>query len=186
MKTFYADLTSLSWYAQGKHHITPKLPQELEQAYEERCVLQKLHTAAGEVYIPPMAFKLCLLDTARYLSMPIPGKGKSTYTKHFKQGVQCTEPIMVGLKAEEVRIEKVFTLAQPNNPKSGRVWKWFPIIEHWAGTLQILAIDDIFTIDVIRKHLQVAGGITGIGVWRPASGGLWGKFKLEDVREETL
>ena len=82
MKRFVAELRSLTPYAQGKYHEEPRLPQELHDAYKQRTVLAQLHTAAGEVYIPPMAFKLCLRTTAQYLGEQIPGKGKERYTKH--------------------------------------------------------------------------------------------------------
>jgi hypothetical protein len=186
MKAFDATLHSLTPYAQGRYHGTQKLPQELEQAYEERCVLHKLHTAVGEIYVPPMAFKHCIESAARYTGDQIPGRGKERYTKHYVQGVLCPDPLMLGMKADTVRIEKVFTSTQPGKPNSGRAWKWFPVIDSWSGVLQIIAVDDIFTPDVIERHLRIGGLITGIGVWRPERGGMWGKFQVLGVTEREL
>jgi hypothetical protein len=182
MKLFTATLRSLTSYSQGRPHGLPKLPQELEQAYEERTVLAKLHTAVNEVFIPPMALKYCLTEGARYSADQIPGRGKERYTKHYIRGVICSEPIMLGITTEQVRIEKIFTWSQPS-ARTGRVWKWFPVIDRWEGTLQILAVDDILTPDVIKRHLTIAGTCIGIGVWRPENGGLWGKFQVLSVDE---
>lgn len=186
MKTFIASLKSLTPYSQGKYHNTPKEPRELEQAYEERCCLLKLHVSLGEIYIPPMAFKKCLENTAGYLGEQIPGKGKERYTKHYRQGLMCTEPMLLGIGPQDVRIEKIFTSTQPGKKNSGRAWKWFPVINQWAGNLQIIAVDDIFTRDVIERHLSMAGVINGVGVWRPENGGMWGKFQLVKLEETTL
>jgi hypothetical protein len=183
MKTFEADLRSLTPYSQGRHHNTPKEPRELDPAYEARTVLLKLHTAVGEIYIPPMCFKLMLQSTAQYSGERIPGKGQETYTKHYRRGIICPEPIMLGLKPEEVRVVDLFLPSQPGKPKSPRVWKKFPVIDQWSGVLQIIAIDDIFTAEVVRRHLELGGLITGIGVWRTENSGMQGKFTVTDFRE---
>jgi hypothetical protein len=186
MKCFVADLQSITALSQGRNHGTPKLPQELEQAYEERTVLAKLHTATDQIYIPPIAFKLCLEKTASYLGEKIPGHGSSTYTKHYRQGVMCPDPIMLGLTVDKVRIDKVFIPTQPGKPNSGRAWKWFPLIDQWQAELRIIALDDIFTQSVIERHLKIAGQMTGIGVWRPERGGMQGKFHVVNFQEREL
>lgn len=183
MKIFEATLRSLTPYGPGRHHATPKLPKELDPAYEERTVLNKLHVGVNEIYIPPIAFKLCLESTAGYAAERIPGKGQTTYTKYYRRGVICTEPVMLGIKPEEVRIERLFLPSQPGKPKSPRVWKLFPVIDQWQGVLQIIAVDDIFTGDVIQRHLSMAGLITGIGTWRPENSGMHGKFEVVLFKE---
>lgn len=184
MKIYEAHLKSTVPYAQGRYHDTPKESRELHDDYEKRTYLNKLHTSVGKVYIPPMAFKKCLEETAQYLKLQIPGRGKETYTKNFRQGVLCNEPCMLDLTPADTRLEKVFTLSQPSKPQGGRVWKYFPVMDHWEGVLTIWALDDMITNEVLTKHLQIGGQITGIGVWRPRNGGMWGKFKLIELVEK--
>jgi hypothetical protein len=186
MKCFVAEIKGLTPLSQGRNHGTPKLPQELEQAYEERTVLQKLHIAVEEIFIPPIAFKLCLEKTAGYLAEKIPGHGLTQYTKHYRQGIMCPDPIMLGVGVDKVRIDKVFIPTQPNRPNSGRAWKWFPLLDQWQAELTIMAVDDIFTDEVIERHLRIAGQITGIGVWRPERGGMQGKFSVMAFEERDL
>jgi hypothetical protein len=134
MKRFVAELQSSTPLSFGRNHDTPKLPRELEQAYEERTVLHKLHTAAGQIYIPPMAFKLCLEQTASYLGEQVPGKGAERYTKHYRQGVLCPEPVMLGITAEKVRIDKVFIPSQPGAPSQDGSGNGFPLLTSgWAS-----------------------------------------------------
>lgn len=185
MKQFVAELKGLTPYGQGKMHLEEKLPQELNDAYAERTWPARAHTAAGEVYIPPMAFKLMLESTARYAKTPIPGRLKETYTKHYRQGIIIPDPIMLGIQIADVQPAKVFTWAEPSR-RSTRVWRYFPVIEQWAGVLTIIAIDDIFTAAVVEEHLRLGGKLVGIGVWRPESGGMWGKFDVTHFAEVEL
>lgn len=188
MKKYIAHLVSTTPYSQGRHHDTPKLEREQPEAYDRRTYLRRLHTAVGKVYIPPMAFKKCLEETASYLKMQIPGQGKATYTKNFKRGVLCTEPITLDIRPEDTRMERIFTSLTPSKMNSPRGWRHFPVIDHWEGDLEILVIDEIITEFVLRRHLEIAGMISGIGVYRPSSpnGGTWGKFKLETLKEVEM
>jgi hypothetical protein len=186
MKKYTASLQSVTPYSQGRHHTTEKLDREGHDAYAERTALEQLHVGPSGIYIPPMAFKKCLQDTARYLKLQIPGRGKETYTKNFTQGVLCPEPIFLRLSAEDVRIEKVFTWGDPNKKTGGRVWRYFPVIDAWEGILEIWVIDEIIVREVLQKHLALGGQITGIGTWRPQSGGMWGKFKVVAMEEHDV
>lgn len=186
MKRYDAQLQSVTPYTQGRYHDMPKLEREQPEAYDKRTYLHRLHTAMGQVYIPPMAFKKCLEDTARYLGMQIPGKGKATYTKNFRQGVLLNEPMMLGLTPEDTRLERIYTSLTPQKTNGPRGWRHFPVIDQWQGTLQILVIDELITADVLRKHLEVGGMITGIGVWRPQNGGMWGKFRVLGMEEQEV
>ena len=88
MKVVSVHLESISAYSQSKYYETPHLERENPKDYEARTWRDRLHVdEKGEVYIPPMAFKNVLSEIAKFLGMQIPGKGKSTYTKHFEAGL---------------------------------------------------------------------------------------------------
>ena len=188
MKQYAANLKSLTPYAQGRFHDLPKLEREQPEAYDRRTYLSRLHVSMGSIFIPPMAFKKCIEETAQYLRMQIPGQGKSTYTKNFKRGVLCNEPLMLDRSPEDTRLERIFTSLQPGKANSGRGWRHFPVIDSWEGVLKVIVLDELITEAILRRHLEVGGQITGVGVWRPSSpnGGLWGKFSVVDMVEEDL
>jgi len=96
MKTAIAKLRSVSPYSQSRFHDTPKKENEPNEAYRARTWRNHLHTDdAGQVIIPPMTFKNCVTEAAKFISMSVPGKGKATFTKYFEAGVMVIDPAFV-------------------------------------------------------------------------------------------
>ena len=146
MKTAIATLKSVSPYSQSKHYNTEKLAKELHKDYEARTWRDRLHTTLdGEVFIPPMSFKNCLSEAARFLSVQIPGKGKSTYTKHFEAGVLVTDALHLGVKATDVKGEWLFVPSDGKRGGGSRVDKCFPVIHEWGGDVTFHILDETIT-----------------------------------------
>lgn len=182
MKTAIATLKSASPYSQSKHYTTDKLERELPKDYEARTWRDRLHTTdSGEVFIPPMSFKNCLSEAAKFLSMQIPGKGKSTYTKHFEAGVLVTDGLPLGIKADTVKGEWLFVPHDGVRGSGKRVDKCFPIIHQWSGDVTFYILDEIVTEDVFRYVLTQAGRFIGIGRFRPRNNGFYGRFTVEEI-----
>lgn len=88
MKIATVRLRSVSPYSQSRFHDTPKLDKERPDDHEMRTWQNRLHVGSdGNVFIPPMSLKKSIETASRFLGMQIKGRGKSTYTKHFKAGV---------------------------------------------------------------------------------------------------
>lgn len=174
-------LKGLTPYSQSKPHRTEKLNKELHEDHEVRTWRERMHVDKdGLVFIPPMSFKNCMAEIAKYLSMQIPGKGKSTYTKHFEAGILVTDPCSLGIKAEEVAGDWVFVPSDGVKGGGKRVYRCFPIIPPgWTTVVDFLILDDIITKDVFLKHLEQAGQLIGIGRFRPRNGGYYGRFIVE-------
>lgn len=187
-------LRSVSPYSQSRAYDAPKKPKETAKDYEERTWKERLHVLDGQVYIPPMGFKNCLSEAARFLSEQIPGKGKSTYTKHFEAGVLCFTPGMLEdlkgnpLKADTVKGEWVFVPSDGVRGSGKRVWKCFPMIYEWQTTIQFKIHDDTVTQPVFDRTLRQAGVLIGLGRWRVRNNGLYGMFTVEsfDWKEFTI
>src|SRR5262245_36928815 len=107
MKTATVTLTGVSPYSQSKHYQDqPKKEKESAADYEVRTWRERCHvTEDGHIFIPPMAFKNCLAEAAKFLSERIPGKGTATYTKHFEAGILVTEPLLLPELKKDVRGE---------------------------------------------------------------------------------
>lgn len=187
MRTVIVNLESNSPYSQGKHVSLLEHPyiggNENKAVYEKRTWMHKMHVDdKGYVFIPPMAFKLSLCEAAQYMSIKIPGKGNSTYTKNFVSGVQVIQPATLPIKAEDVPCYSVFVPSDGGNKGGGsRVEKFFPIIYNWKATVEYLIFDSSIPKDVFIKHLATAGTLIGIGVFRPRNAGYYGRYSMTDI-----
>lgn len=165
----------------------PVRPEEIsgetKDQQEERTWRDKAHTDEdGNVFIPPTAFRNALQNAAKYLSMPIKGKGKRTYTKHFKSGIITgSDPLYVGVKKDAIKGQWLFV---PSDGKAGggsRVYKCFPILHAWEVDVIYYILDETISEEVFEKHLEIAGQFIGVGSWRPQNGGMNGRFEVKGV-----
>jgi len=183
-------------YSVGRYFAQdfPKGDKESHDAYEKRTWRNRLHVLEGKpkeigrdetketflegpVVIPPMAFKNCIYEAAKYLSISIPGQGKATYTKHFEAGVLILEGITLPVKASEVKPNAVHVPSDGKRGGTKRVMKYFPTIPNWKGTLTVHVLDEKITREVFEKVFNEAGKFIGIGTFRPRNNGLNGRFR---------
>ncbi len=129
-----------------------------------------------------MSFKNCLSEAAKFLSIQIPGKGKSTYTKHIEAGVLVTDPLVLNIKKENVLGEWLFVPSDGIRGSGKRVDKCFPVIHQWSGEVTFYVLDETVTEDVFKNILEQAGKFIGIGRFRPRNNGFYGRFVIESIR----
>lgn len=188
MRVATATLESISPYSQSRHHDEPSLgrasgsktesPKDKEaRTWRERCHVDK----EGRLFIPPMAFKNCLAEIAKYLSVQIPGKGKSTYTKHFEAGVMVLDGLTLPITKDKVAGEWLFVPADGRRGSGKRVEKCFPVVHEWSGKVQFHILDDVITPEVFEQHLRDAGNFIGIGRFRPRNNGYYGRFAVKSI-----
>jgi len=182
MKTAICKLSSLSPYNQSRQHFTEKEPKETFDDHEKRTWREKGHYDRDDIaYIPPMAFKNCIAQAAKMLSISIPGQGKSKYTKHFVSGVMVTD--MLSLNCEKQNIEPQWISCDPQGRKGGMgVLRAFPHFETWEGVIEVHVLDDTITKEVFERVLKEAGNFVGIGQFRPEKGGYFGRFELLNIK----
>lgn len=178
-------LVGIAPYSQSGVIQTPKNSGENADAYEQRTWRERMHVDKdGIVFIPPQAIKSALVDVAKFLGESVPGKGKSTYTKHFTAGVMVIDPLTLGIKGADVQSERLFV---PSDGKAGggkRVWKIFPVIPQWQASGELFAIDPVLIDkpEKIQQYLEQAGRFIGIGRFRPRNGGFNGRFNVTDFK----
>jgi len=185
MITVVATLKSVSPYGQSRNYEMdcPKKEKESSKDYEQRTWMNRLHvTPDGRVFIPPMSFKNCISEAAKFLGQQIPGKGKATYTKHFEAGILVPDPVVLPIKATEVEGLWLFVPASGKRGDGRRVWKCFPVIKEWSGDVTFLIFDETVTQDVLKYHLEQAGKFIGVGFFRPRNNGYFGRFSLEKLK----
>jgi hypothetical protein len=176
-------LKSISPLSFSKHYTVPKLEKELHADYEVRTWRERLHyDKDGIVYIPPMAFKLCLAETPKFLGHKVPGRRNATWTKHFESGVLMLEGLSLGVHKDKVEGETLFVPSDGKRGGGSRVEKIFPVIPEWEGTVTFHILDTTITKDVFTDHLREAGNFIGLLRFRPRNGGFYGRFEVESVK----
>lgn len=157
---------------------------ETDKAYEERTWRERVHTDGnGNLLIPPFAFKNCLDGAAKYTSTQIPGKGKATYTKHFRSGVLVLEPLVLPIKKADVKGEWRHVPSDGTPGGAKRVMKCFPVIPSWEGEVTFTVLDPLITTEILKDTLIQAGQFIGVGSFRPQNGGIFGRFTVESIKE---
>lgn len=183
MKRAVCKFKSVSPYSQSKFVQVEKKPKELAEDYEKRTWKERCHvTDDGYIFIPPMQFANSLKAAAKMLSIRIPGKGRSTFTKNFESGVMVTSGLKLPLKLDDVTGEWVHVPSDGRRGGTTRVLKCFPRIDEWEGTVTYYIFDDTITKDVFEDVVKASGQLIGIGRFRPRNWGYYGRFKVEDIK----
>lgn len=179
-------------YSQSRFHNTEKLQKELSDDYERRTWRNRLHVNEdGHVMVPPLAFKNCMSEIAKFLGQQIPGKGKSTYTKHFEAGIQVINEPMIRVNGkpihkDEVPGEAMFVPADGIRGSGKRVMKTYPMVpKYWTTTVVFEISDSVITDKVFFEHLEQAGRLIGIGTFRVRNNGTLGRFMVEQEPDEA-
>lgn len=189
MRVAKVSLESISPYGQSKLVEIPRLKNEAGNEfetydnYEKRTWRERCHySEKGEVYIPPMAFKNCISEGAKFLSIKIPGENKATYTKHFEAGIMVTDPLILPVKKDD--IDGLWLFVPSNGRRGGttRVKKCFPVVHSWKGDVNFYILDDKITENIFERVLKDSGNFIGIGFFRPRNNGFYGRFKVNKVQ----
>jgi len=177
-KLVTVELESVSPYSQSRKHDAPKLEKEGPDAHEQRTWREKCSVNDhGEIVIPAMAFKQALDAVAKRLGDQIPGKGKATYTKHFKGGVICESDVPINWFKDTVPGITIYANTDGIRGSGKRAYRTFPQVPNWKGTATFAILDDTVTPKVFERHLEEAGRFVGVGRFRPENGGLNGRFR---------
>jgi len=185
MKTYSVKLKSNSPIAFGRYYTpeVPKLDREKPDDYENRTWKKRAHTDAdGNVVIPALAIKNALLAAAKYSGEQIPGQGKKTWSAKFASGVLIVKDAVIGKESD---IDPLW-LHVPSDGKRGgssRVMKCFPILRAWETSVEVIVLDEIIKMDVLKKNLIEAGNFIGLGSLRVQNNGVLGRFTVGAVTE---
>jgi hypothetical protein len=185
MKTAICLLESTNPYSQGRvidELEVPKLNKERPDDYDKRVWRHKMWATEDEhVYIPGIQFCNSLKEAAKYANEQIKGKGKATYTKHFEAGVMVLGRVVLPDKIDDVRAERLYVPSDGKRGSGSRVWKLFPLIPKWVGTVTYNILDDEITEDIFSRVLTISGTLIGIGRFRPRNWGYYGTFKANEI-----
>ena len=183
MKKAICTLKSLTPITFGRQHETEKLKGESHEDYENRTWKEKVYyDESGYGLIKGIMVANCIRASAKYLNRQIPGKGKSTFTKHFNAGIIILDNIVLKETRETIQGTRVNVPSDGMVGGTKRVARIFPIVHEWEGQLMVIIGDDVITEDVFTDVLQNAGNLIGLGTWRPISRGMNGRFEAVNIK----
>lgn len=180
-----AHLRSISPYSPSRNYErdVPKNPGETADEYEARTWRNRCHVSDGKVIIPGTCYKNSLVDAAQYNPRKIKGAGAQTYTKHFEAGVMVPGSLALPISPEEADGVWLHVSAKGirGSKGGGRVWRRFPMFQHWEGVVQYYLFDDLISKDVFAETLEESGMFIGIGRYRPRNNGINGRFEVTKI-----
>jgi hypothetical protein len=181
------ELESMSPYSQSRAFQSERGDNEPHDKFDERCWRERMHVNEdGVVFVPPLAIKNGLTEAAGKLDMSVPGAGKKKFKGLFASGIMCLNPMVLdGVKATEVVGERLYV---PSNGRSGdgtRVYRRFPHIPKWSGKVEVLILDERISDAVFKKHMEALGVFVGLGRFRPARNGFYGRFNVKSIEFKT-
>jgi hypothetical protein len=181
-------IRGISPYSQSRPHLDEMEPNESHDDYRKRTWRSHLHVDKdGEVIITPGSIKNCIAEAAKFMNISVPGKGKSTYTKHVEAGTACVRPVALGIKAADVDSETLFLPADGRRGSGKRVWKTYPVLPEWEGDVELIVLDETVLQTsrasgnpVLQDIVEGAGQFIGLGRFRPRNNGYYGRFIVEN------
>jgi hypothetical protein len=159
-----------------------KKPKESWEDFEQRTWQDKAHyDESGHVFIPAFAFKQAIDSAAKYLGK-IPGKGASTWSKHFTGGVVISEGVVLNLKRDDLKPVWINANANGKRGSGTRVRRCFPVVPKWTGSITCLVPAEEITEAIFAKAMELSGMMVGIGRFRPENGGINGRFTVKSIK----
>jgi len=129
----------------------------------------------GEIYVPATQIKGTLIESGKQLR--VVGKGKSTYSKLFGAFV-LIEPDAIPMLNQKWEIDSRAVVIQKS-----RIMRYRPVFKEWGLKFNLMVMDDGIGLEVIKEGLNIAGNYIGIGDFRPAKKGSFGRFMVTSFKE---
>ena len=111
--------------------------------------------------------------------------GRPSPRNHHRKnlaGVLVVEPLVLPVTEETIESHRVFVPSDGRRGGTTRVWKTFPLVTRWEGTVEFLVLDELINEEVFTNHLEDAVSFIGLGPFRPRNNGYFGRFAVENVR----
>lgn len=175
----------------SKQVFEEKGKNETHEQFDARIAPQKVHTELGtnNVFIQPFAIKNGLESAAKRIGRPVPGQGKATYSKLFRQGIIVVDRAFLfhpNDMSKHINLTDVeyIKMSVPSNGVRGygrRVVKSFPVLHKWSLHAKIIVNDSKINGDILTEHLKEMGDYIGLGALRVENGGIAGRFNLDTI-----
>ena len=145
----------------------------------EEIAKGKLYIDSNEnIYIPATWFQGCIVEAGKNIKMSGKGSSKATYSKVVGSSVEIN-PFEIVLDAKW----KVFSILAVNPTTKGRNILHRPQFDKWEVSFEVQFEETMIEPVVMKEIFDIAGRIVGVGDWRPAKKGRFGKFQVTNWKE---
>jgi len=176
---------------QGTTPLLMNRPSQLEISDKSKDVKRETKTpdeiseskiyadAEGKIYLPSTWFRGALVEAGKQKKMGGKGSSKATYSKIVGSSVSI-EPFEILLKKPNW---KTFSILAVNPTTHGRNILHRPQFEKWEVDMQVRFEEEQIESSVMKELFDIAGKMVGVGDWRPAKKGMFGKFQVVSWKE---
>ena len=181
MKTYKTTITGTSPLLMNRPSaLIGDISKEKTQADvspEEQAKLKLYVNKKGKLYQPETHLKGCLVESGK--NQKVVGKGKATYSKIVGYAVEVN-PFEIVHKKQKW---KAFSVLAVNPSTRGRNLLHRPMLDDWELDFEVVFDEEQISAVVLKEIFERAGRIVGIGDWRPAKKGRFGKFQVTSWKE---
>jgi hypothetical protein len=131
----------------------------------------------GKICVPSTWVYGCLVESAK--NFKIQGKMKATYSKLVGSTIKVNPEMAIVSPQSWIP----YTISAVNPMTRGRMMVTRPRMDAWKLTFRIEFNEDDIPIEVVKNIIDYAGNYVGIGDWRPAKKGQFGKFLVSKFEE---
>ena len=128
----------------------------------------------NKIFIPDIYLKNCLVEAGKAIKISGKGSSRATYSKIIGYAVEIN-PMEIPLVSSEFEVYSVLAV-NPNT--KGRVMLHRPIFHSWSLDFEIHFDEKEIPQDDLKNCLDIGGRTVGIGDWRPAKKGRFGKLHV--------
>jgi len=133
-----------------------------------------------KIYIPATWFQGTIVEAGKQKKMMGKGSSKANYSKVAGSGVEIN-PFEIILAGKW----KVFSILAVNPTTHGRNVLHRPQFDKWGVKFDVTFDEAVIEVSVMKELFDIAGKSVGVGDWRPAKKGRFGKFQVTGWKEKS-
>jgi hypothetical protein len=149
------------------------------QTPEEIAEAKIYKDSEDRIYLPATWFQGCIVEAGKQKKMLGKGSAKATYSKVAGSSVE--------INPFEILIEdkwKVFSILAVNPTTRGKNVLHRPQFDNWKVNFEVTFDEEAIEVSVMKELFDIAGRVVGVGDWRPAKKGRFGKFQVTNWKEK--
>ena len=133
--------------------------------------LQRVHQDERGIFIPKWNFKKCLLEGCQRANLK---EGRASMMPYLKATVFPEDDLLLGKRTPDDILEVMGK--RPPRTGGACLIKYPSFKTGWQAHFVLTIVDDRRSVEHIRRALEEAGTLVGLGAWRPE----YGRFVLTE------